>query len=167
MRATRTRAAAALTTIALAGGLGACGGGGDDSSKKDYQSALDSFCKSVESGSNKVQTDASSVQTTASSDPKAAIKKIGTVLGTFATTIDDALTKLKGADVPSDYQDFNDGAVKGVDELVTKVRAAAKAASTGNVQAVTQLGSTLNDIKLPDLPKELADKAPSCSRISK
>lgn len=167
MRPTKMRASAALACVALAGGLGACGGGGSDSSKSDYQAALNQFCKSVETGSNKVQTDASSVQTTAASDPKAAIKKIGTVLGTFATTIDDALTKLKAADVPSDYKDFNQGAVSGVDELVTKVRAAAKAASTGDVQAVTQLGSTLNDIKLPDLPKELADKAPSCSRISK
>jgi hypothetical protein len=163
---TRRGSAVALSCVALAGGLTACGGGDDGGSKKDYQSALDTFCKSVETGSKKVQTDAVAVQGTASQDPKAAIKKIGGVLGNFATTIDGALTKLKSADVPSDYKDFNDGAVKGVTELVTKVQAAAKAAGTGDIKAVTSLGTTLGDIKLPDLPKELADKAPSCSRIS-
>lgn len=165
-RLPRRRTAAALSCVALAGGLGACGGGDDGGSKKDYQAALNTFCKSVEDGSKKVQTDAVAVQGTAAKDPKAAIKKIGGVLGTFATTIDGALTKLKSADVPSDYKSFNDGAVKGVTELVTKVQAAAKAAGTGDIQAVTSLGTTLGNIKLPDLPKELADKAPSCSRIS-
>jgi hypothetical protein len=161
------RLGAGLACLALIGGLGACGSsGGSSASKKDYQAALDSFCKAVETGSNKVQTDASSVQTSAATNPQDAIKKIGGVLSTFATTINTALGKLKSADVPSDYSKFNGQAVKGIGELVTKVKAAADAAATGNAAAVSKLGATLGNIKLPGLPKELADKAPSCSRIS-
>jgi hypothetical protein len=165
---TRRRLGAGLSAVAIAASLGAagCGGGGDNSSSKDYASALNTFCKTVEDGSKQVQSDATSVQGSAAKDPKTAIKKLGGVLGTFADTIDGGLGKFKQADVPSKYQDFNKNATAGIADLVGKLRSAAKSASTGNVQAITTLGNTLDGVKLPDLPKDLTKNAPACSRIS-
>jgi len=165
----RRRLGATLACATLVAGLSACGGDDDGGggSKGDYQSALNTFCKSVETGSNTFKTEATSVQTSAGSNPTAAIKKLGTLLDDFASTIDGALTKLKAVDVPGDYEKFSDQAIKGVDQLVSTVRDAAKAATSGNAEAVTKLGSALDSLKLPDLPKDLADKAPACGSIPK
>ena len=154
--------AAVAASLAVAG----CGGGDKGASKSDYQGALNGFCSAVESGATKVQTDSAAVTSSAAKDPNAAVEKLGDILATFAQTIDGGLDKLKKADVPDDYKSFNDQAVKGVDQLVSQVESAAKQARAGKVQAVTKLGSALEDIKLPDLPKDLSDKSAACKRIS-
>jgi hypothetical protein len=161
---TLSRAAAALACVVIGAGLSACGGG-DDGKKADYQKALDRFCGAMEQGTKKVQTDAAAVQASGAKSATDAVKRIGGVLGTFAGTMDGALTKLKAVDVPGDYKDFNGEVVKGVDDLVAKLRSAAKQAEAGDVKGVQALSSSLTN-KLPGLPTELADKAPACGRIT-
>jgi hypothetical protein len=163
---TSRRAAAALACVVLGAGLGACGGDDGDDGKADYQRALNGFCRSMEDGTKAVQTGAAEVQSASASDPKSAVKSIGTVLETFASTMNGALTKLKAADVPSDYEKFHGDAVKGVGQLVTKVQDVAKAALAGDTDAVLKLGGNLTAVKLPNLPGDLAEKTPACGRIS-
>jgi len=163
---TSSRAAAALACVALGAGLGACGGDDGDDAKADYQRVLNGFCRSMEDGTKAVQSGAAEVQSSGASNPKTAVKRIGTVLDGFAKTMDGALTKLKAADVPGDYEKFHDDAVKGVGQLVTKVQDVAKAAVAGDTDAVLKLGSNLTAVKLPNLPGDLAAKTPACGRIS-
>jgi hypothetical protein len=158
-------AVVAVCCAVLGAGLGACGGGGDDGKKTGYERALNRFCSAMEQGTSKVQTDAAAVQSAGTQTPSQAVKRIGGVLGTFATTMDGALTKLKAVDVPGTYKTFNADVVKGVGDLVTKLRAAAKQAEAGNVKGVQALSSSLTN-KLPGLPAELAKNAPACGRIT-
>ncbi len=164
---TSPRAAAALACVVLGAGLGACGGDDGDDGKAGYQRALNGFCKSMEDGTQAVQTGAAEVQSSTAGTPDAAVKRIGTVLETFASTMDGALTRLKAADVPGDYEKFHNDAVKGVGQLVSKVQDVAKAAVKGDAEAVEKLGGNLTAVKLPNLPGDLAAKTPACGRISK
>jgi hypothetical protein len=157
------RAAAALCCAVLGAGLGACGG--DDGSKAGYERALNSFCTAMEKGTVKVQSDSAALQSSGTTDPSKLVKGIGGVLGTFATTMERAVTKLDDVEVPGAYKNFNGDVVKGVDDLVGKLRAAAKQASSGDVRGVQALSSSLKG-KLPGLPKDLAKHAPACGRIS-
>jgi hypothetical protein len=158
-----SRAAAALCCVALGVGLGACGG--DDDKKAGYERALNSFCSAMEKGTAKVQSDSAELQSSGSPNASELVKGIGGVLGTFATTMDRAVTTLRGVDVPGDYKDFNKDVVNGVDDLVGKLREASKQAAKGDVRGVQALSSSLKG-KLPGLPKDLAKKAPACGRIS-
>jgi hypothetical protein len=156
-------AAAAVCCAVLGAGLVACGG--DDGKKAGYEHALNRFCSAMEQGTNKVQSDAAKVQSGGAQTPGQAVKQIGGVLTTFAGTMDGALTKLKAVDVPGDYKTFNADVVKGVGDLVGKLRAAATQAAAGNVKGVQALSSSLTN-KLPGLPSELAKNAPACGRIT-
>lgn len=162
----RGRIGAGLACLALTGGLAACGGGNDDGTKKDYQAAINTFCKTVETGANKVQTDVTAAQGAAASDPTKIFAKIGGALDSFATSVDGGLSRFKKADVPGEYKDFNNQAVSGISSLVSKLRDAAKAATAGDAAALTKFSQTLGNVKFPKLPADLAKGAPSCGRIS-
>ena len=163
----RHRATAVLLTGALLGTAAAgCGGGGGGASKGDYQSSLNTFCTDVKGAATQVQTDATKLQSNVGSDPKKAIAGFGTTLQTFADTTRTALGKLQKTGVPSDYKTFNDKAVKAFNGVITKLDAAAKGAKSGNIQALSSLGTDLNSVKLPDLPKDLAKNAKACGDIT-
>jgi hypothetical protein len=166
---TRLRPRAALSVLALAAtlALAACGGGSAKKDGGDYRASLNAFCGTIERGAKQVQKDTSSVTSgSTKSDPQGSIKKLGASLGTFATTIDGGLTKLRKADVPDEYRTFNRGVVDGFGLVVTRLRSASKQAAKGDPQPIRDIGTTLRDVKLPTMPKALTDAAPSCVRIS-
>ncbi|HEX6390139.1 MAG TPA: hypothetical protein VFZ89_11840 [Solirubrobacteraceae bacterium] len=154
-------AAAGLCCVALFTGCG----GDDDGDKAGYERALNTFCSAMEKGTAKVQADSAKLQSGGSRDPRQLVKGIGGVLGTFATTMERAVTKLRDVDVPGDYERFNTDVVNGVNDLVGKLREAAKQARAGDVRGVQALSSSLKG-ELPGLPTDLAKKAPACGRIS-
>jgi len=160
----RTSIGAIVLTAALA--VSGCGGGGDDSTTKGYYSAINTFCTSVKSAANQVKTDATKLQTNVASDPKKAIKSFATTLDTFANATNAALTKFKSAEVPSKYKNFTTQAVAAFSGVVAKLHTAANGAKTGSVKAVNNLGTDLDSIKLPNLPKDVQKNAKACADIS-
>jgi len=168
LRRGRTLAGALAAAAALA--VAGCGGGGDGgggSSKKDFEAATNSFCQAVTQAAQQVQKDATSLQGSASKDPKKAVRQLSGALGTFAQPTRTALDKFRAADAPDQYADFHDQVVKGFGTVVSKLQEAATAAKSGNVQAISALGRSLNGIKLPDPPKEIKDNAPACRDIAR
>jgi hypothetical protein len=154
-------AAAALCCLVLLSGCG----GDDGGNKAAYEQALNTFCSAMEKGTAKVQSDSTKLQSSGANDPRALVRGSGGVLGTFATTMDRAVAKLRATDVPGSYKKFNDDVVAGVSDLVAKLREASKQAAAGDVRGVQALSSSLKG-KLPGLPPALAKKAPACGSIS-
>jgi hypothetical protein len=163
----RAGAAAAVAALAIAGCGGGDGGSGGGGDKAAFESATNTFCKSVTTAAQQVQKDATSLQGSAAKDPKKAVQQLSGALEKFASSTSSALDRFRAAKAPSDYADFHDKAVKGFDTVVSKLRDAAKAAKSGNVQAISALGTSLNGISLPDPPKSLKDKAPACADIAR
>jgi hypothetical protein len=164
----RAGAVAAVAALAIAGcGGGDDNGGGGGGDKAAFESATNSFCQSITTAAQQVQKDATSLQGSAAKDPKKAVQALSGALDKFASSTSTALDKFRAAKAPGDYADFHDKAVKGFDTVVSKLRDAAKAAKTGNVQAISALGTSLNGISLPEPPQSLKDKAPACKDIAR
>ncbi len=153
---TLARVAAGLCCAAL---LAGCGGGGKDDTA-GYERALNSFCSAMENGAEKVASDSQRLTTTVQ-DKRARLRGVGGVLGTFATTMQRAVARLRTVDVPSDYEKLNGDIVDGVGGYVSKLREASRQAASGNARKVQALSSSLKN-ELPVIPKALADKTPAC-----
>lgn len=161
------RTVGTVTALTIALGAAGCGGGGGSSSAdKDYYSSMNAFCGSVKTAANNVKNDATKLQTNIAKDPKKAIQGFATTLDNFATATNTALVKLKAAKVPSKYSDFTTKAITAFTGVVAKLHSAAKGARSGSVAALSTLGTSLNSVKLPDLPKDIQKNAKSCAAIS-
>lgn len=161
----KTVGAIALTVALGVAGCGG-GGGGDDSSTKDYYASINTFCTSVKNAANNVKTDATKLQTNIAADPKKAIQGFATTLDNFASATETALNKFKTAKVPGTYKDFTEKAITAFSGVVVKLRSAATGAKSGSVKALSNLGTDLDSVKLPDLPKDVEKNAKECAAIS-
>jgi hypothetical protein len=166
LRKTHLRAVSLVSVLAIALGAAGCGSSGTSSGDKDYYSSMDTFCSSVKSAANNVRTDAAKLQTNIATNPKTAIQGFAKTLDAFATATETALTKLKAAKVPSKYSDFTTQAITAFSGVVGRLHTAADGARTGSVKALASLGTSLNSVKLPKLPKDVQKNAKACAAIS-
>jgi hypothetical protein len=168
MRLRRVRCALAclLALGVLGAGAAGCGGGSDGSSKKTYEGKINTFCTDVKTAAAKVSSDSAKLQAGAAKDPQKAVKGFGTTLQTFADSTQTALDKLRKADVPESYRSFNDKAVTAFRGVIGKLHAAADGAKSGDLSALSSLGTDLGAVKLPSLPKDIANNAKACADIS-
>jgi soluble cytochrome b562 len=148
--------------------IAGCGGGGDaGASKKDYAASLNTFCSSVKGAAQQVQKDAAKVQASGGAKtPKQAVKTLAGPLATYATSTKAALDKFRTVKAPSDYADYQKKAVSGFDSVIAKLNEASSAAQSGDLKAITALGTSLSEVKLPTLPASLKDTARACADIA-
>ena len=163
--------AAAVAALLASVALAACGGdkdggSGDAPSKQDYYGSIDGFCRDVKGAANKVQADAGKLQKQAPSDPTAAVKGFGASLQTFADATRKATDRLRDGGAPDEFKDFNTKAVTAFEGVATKLGQAADSAKSGKISALSQLGTDLGSVKLPDLPKDVRANAKACADIS-
>jgi len=176
----RFRTGALILGASATVGLSACGG--DDSSKKDYQSALNTFCGNLLTKQKSLETDVQSAASGAGSDPAKAADALGNVLSEYGTTLKSEIGTLGKADVPGDYEDFNDKLTKGINDVATIASSTAdklkkidlSGIAKGDTSGLTELQTALTDLSkqsnpLENLkaPKELKDNAPKCDELSK
>jgi hypothetical protein len=157
---------AALATVALA----VAGCGGSDSSSKgastsaakdDYARALNSFCTSFKQGVAGVQTAASRIPRNATA--KQALGTFATAIDDYATTIRTGVSKLDGVTAPDEYKSFDSGAVKGFEDVATRLETVASKARKGDTKVLKRINSELGTISVPNPPKDLQQKATACN----
>jgi len=159
-------AVALVAAAALA--LVACGSGGNDKAvKKSYYAAINGFCRDIKGAADNVQQNASAVQSGGTSDPRAAVRQLGSALQDFADTTDKALGRVRKVKVPGDFKDFNAKVVTAFGGVVQRLQGAAQATQGGDPKALVKLGNDLSAAKLPDLPKDVAGGAQDCVGISR
>jgi len=165
----RPRRGAVAFVAAGALAVGGCGSGGnDEAAKKGYYGAINSFCQDIKGAAANVQQNASAVQSGGgTSDPRAAVRQLGSALQDFADTTDKALGRIRKVKVPGDFKDFNSKVVTAFGGVVQRLQGAAQATQSGDPKALAKLGNDLNAAKLPDLPKDVAGGAPDCVGISR
>lgn len=165
----RRAALAAGLVLVIAGCGGDDGGGAGDGedARRAYASAVNGFCSEVASSVERVQGDLEMATKDVGTDVDAAAKAVGGALTGFATDIQTSVKGLQGAEVPDEYRAFHDRAVGGLTKVVTALMGAGDRAAEGDVTALAQLGSTLNDIEVPDPPAELRRAAPACQELSR
>jgi hypothetical protein len=164
------RGAVAAVAVVLAG----CGGSGEQEARDRaveermrYGQAVNGFCRDVSASVDRVQQDLSGAQGRAGDDVEAAAKAVGTALQDFARSIGRAVDELRGAPVPAQYRGFHDRAVGGLGRVVGALEQAGTRAEQGDLQGLAQLGTTLDDIEVPDPPADLRRAAPACQDLSR
>jgi hypothetical protein len=157
---------AALATVALA--FAGCGANHSSStsasasaSKDDYARALNSFCATFKQGVTSVQAAASRIPRDAT--PKQALGTFATAIDDYATTIRTGVSKLDGVTAPDDYKSFDSGAVKGFEDVASRLESVASKARKGDTKVLRQINDELGTINVPDPPKDLQQKATACN----
>jgi hypothetical protein len=169
----RGRVVAVGLTALLAVGTTACGSGteeasgGESGAETRYAAAVDRFCREVSSAVTRVQEDLAGVQQREGTGVDAASAAVGGALTGFAQDVDTSLGRLRRAEVPPEYRSFHDGATSGLGRVVTALRDAGTRAQDGDVRAIAQLGTTLEDVRVPDPPPALRERAPSCRALQR
>jgi ABC-type phosphate/phosphonate transport system substrate-binding protein len=155
-------AAAAAALLALAG----CGEDGGDEATERYAASVDRFCTDVSTATRSVEGELQKIAGQGETNPRTAAREVGRALGGFADAIDSSLGRLRGSEVPEDYQGFHDGATNGLGQVTKALREAAGKAEQGDVAALGQLGGALRDIRVPDPPEALRERAPACQALA-
>lgn len=161
---------AVVSVTALAGGLAACGGDDAADAAKEarakYAGAVNSFCGDIQASASTIEADVRKATANAGTDPKAATDALAGVLSDFSGRINTSLGTLQKAEVPEDYRTFHDGAVSGISRMVGVLDQAAAGIKKGEFEALNDVGTTIDKIEVPDPPKELAEAAPACDKLS-
>lgn len=159
-----------LTVVATAA-VAVSGCGGDDAAdsakeaQAKYAGAVDTFCGEILQSGETIQKDVQEAVKGAGTDQQAAFKALGDVLATFSGSINDSVERLDKAEVPEDYKAFHDGAVSGISRMVGVLDQAAAGVRKGELKALDDIGGTIDNIKVPDPPAELAESAPNCDKL--
>ena len=168
LRLTGRALAAAAAVLLVSLSVAACGGdsGDDTPSKQDYYGSINGFCRAVKGAANQVQADAGKLQSRAAADPTAAVKSFGPTLERFADATRKATDRLRDGGAPDEFADFNTQVVAAFGGVATKLGTAADNAKSGKISALSQLGTDLTAVKLPNLPKEVRSNAKACAEIT-
>jgi len=178
----RNRARSGALLLGVTAGLGLAACGGDDSSKEDYQSSLNTFCGNLLTKQKSLETDVQKAASGAGTDPSKAATALADVLSSYGSTLESEIKKLGDADVPGDYEDFDNKLTSGITAVAkianstsTKLKSidlsgVAKGDTTGLTAlqaALTDLSKQSNPLENLEAPKELKDGAPKCDELSK
>jgi hypothetical protein len=157
---------ALLTTAGLAvAGCGGGGGGDEDAYVRSYESA----CKNIVTATKDLQKTVSEVRSSSGSDPKEAFSALKGATTTFLDEVGREIPRLAQAEAPDKFSDFQDSVKENEDEATKGIdQAKREVEKTRTLQDLSNLDEVFDKIDVgtsEDLPKELADKAPSCKTL--
>ncbi|WP_320671266.1 hypothetical protein [Patulibacter defluvii] len=150
-RSAATVALVAATLTALAG----CGGGGNGD---DYAATWNGACRDLKQAQTRFVDEAQRLVPRQGGDPKALARQLRKPIDTLAEAREKALRRIRDADAPDEFSDFQDETAKAADDAIEQVQTIKRRVRDGDVTGNVRMTAT----RFPSLPADLAKKAEAC-----
>ncbi|WP_026909514.1 hypothetical protein [Patulibacter minatonensis] len=128
-------------------------------------------CKKIVDATKELTTSSSSLAAQAGSDPEKAVTAFKDAATKLFDTFGSELKTLADAKAPDKFADFQDSIKDSSDKTDDAIaKAKSEVSNIKSLQDISGLGEKLDGINIDggkDLPKELAEKAPSCATLDR